>query len=194
MTNTGAVQITQLTIQPKRKLQQKRPTLKNQNGGPRNPGFLGIWRRGAVQSVQPVVHGRDRTASLMSVSGQRPTCQSWMAAVVRLNRSSQFNLVQLFRCSNHIGILAGPHPRATARPLPREEHRGGDASRRMAATHGLAATLRDAHIGSAKAPARRAPQDEVVDRFTKPSVRCSSEMAGRAPISGWARPRRRSRP
>jgi hypothetical protein len=31
----------------------------------------------------------------------------------------------------------------------------------MAATHGLAAILRDAHIGGAKAPSICAPQDEA---------------------------------
>src|SRR6266571_7998109 len=33
-------------------------------------------------------------------------------------------------------------------------------------THGLAAILRDARIGDARAPPIRAPQDEVGDRFT----------------------------
>src|SRR3979411_958313 len=48
----------------------------------------------------------------------------------------------------------------------------------MNATHGLAAILRDARIGDARAPPRRAPQDEVGDRF-------ANSQAGGGQPTGW---------
>jgi hypothetical protein len=41
----------------------------------------------------------------------------------------------------------------------------------MATMHALAAILRDAHIGGAKAPSIYAPQDEVWDRFKALRIR-----------------------